>query len=114
MEDLSLHIKFSFCHCSKKIESIGKMTALTQEEVASHTRTVVQGLEALRNEHNSILSGINSTLASAHHPPDSNVISEKAGILQKSLDQIELGLSEAQVMYSPNLRECGFEKAEAH
>ncbi|KAK4314833.1 hypothetical protein Pmani_013903 [Petrolisthes manimaculis] len=75
------------------------MTALTQEEVASHTRTVVQGLEALRNEHNSILSGINSTLAAAaHHPPDSNVISEKAGILQKSLDQIELGLSEAQIM----------------
>ncbi|XP_071551977.1 kinesin light chain isoform X13 [Panulirus ornatus] len=74
------------------------MTALTQEEVASHTRTVVQGLEALRNEHNSILNGINSTLASSHHPPDSNVISEKAGIIQKSLDQIELGLSEAQIM----------------
>lgn len=74
------------------------MTALTQEEVASHTRTVVQGLEALRNEHNSILSGISSTLSSTHHPPDSNVISEKAGILQRSLDQIELGLSEAQIM----------------
>lgn len=73
------------------------MTALTQEEVASHTRTVVQGLEALRNEHNSILSGISSTLSSTHHSPDSNVISEKAGILQRSLDQIELGLSEAQV-----------------
>ncbi|XP_071551821.1 kinesin light chain isoform X2 [Panulirus ornatus] len=83
---------------NKKIESIGRMTALTQEEVASHTRTVVQGLEALRNEHNSILNGINSTLASSHHPPDSNVISEKAGIIQKSLDQIELGLSEAQIM----------------
>ncbi|XP_050731753.1 kinesin light chain-like isoform X12 [Eriocheir sinensis] len=82
----------------KKIESIGRMTALTQEEVASHTRTVVQGLEALRNEHNSILSGISSTLSSTHHPPDSNVISEKAGILQRSLDQIELGLSEAQIM----------------
>ncbi|KAK8393145.1 hypothetical protein O3P69_013283 [Scylla paramamosain] len=82
----------------KKIENIGRMTALTQEEVATHTRTVVQGLEALRNEHNSILSGISSTLSSAHHPPDSNVIAEKAGILQRSLDQIELGLSEAQIM----------------
>lgn len=58
----------------------------------------MQGLEALRNEHNSILSGISSTLSSTHHPPDSNVISEKAGILQRSLDQIELGLSEAQIM----------------
>ncbi|XP_045110737.1 kinesin light chain-like isoform X5 [Portunus trituberculatus] len=82
----------------KKIENIGRMTALTQEEVATHTRTVVQGLEALRNEHNSILSGISSTLSSAHHPPDSNVIAEKASILQRSLDQIELGLSEAQIM----------------
>ncbi|XP_069995416.1 kinesin light chain isoform X3 [Penaeus vannamei] len=84
---------------SKKIESIGRMTALTQEEVVSHTRTVVQGLEALRNEHNSILTGINNSITSAqHHPPDSNVFSEKAGIIQKSLDQIELGLSEAQIM----------------
>ncbi|XP_069177710.1 kinesin light chain isoform X4 [Procambarus clarkii] len=94
----SQHLQASLDTHSKKIESIGRMTALTQEEVASHTRTVVQGLEALRNEHNSILSGINSTLSSSHHPPDSNVISEKAGILQKSLDQIELGLSEAQIM----------------
>ncbi|XP_069995417.1 kinesin light chain isoform X4 [Penaeus vannamei] len=89
----------SLPHASKKIESIGRMTALTQEEVVSHTRTVVQGLEALRNEHNSILTGINNSITSAqHHPPDSNVFSEKAGIIQKSLDQIELGLSEAQIM----------------
>ncbi|XP_064088560.1 kinesin light chain-like isoform X4 [Macrobrachium nipponense] len=81
----------------KKIESIGRMTALTQEEVVSHTRTVVQGLEALRNEHNSILTGINSSLTH-QQPPDSNVVHEKAGIIQKSLDQIELGLSEAQIM----------------
>ncbi|XP_066953558.1 kinesin light chain isoform X11 [Macrobrachium rosenbergii] len=73
------------------------MTALTQEEVVSHTRTVVQGLEALRNEHNSILTGINSSLTH-QQPPDSNVVHEKAGIIQKSLDQIELGLSEAQIM----------------
>ncbi|XP_076046913.1 kinesin light chain isoform X3 [Oratosquilla oratoria] len=82
----------------KKIESIGKMTAMTQEEMVSHTRTVVQGLEALRNEHNSILAGLNSTLKAQQHINDSNLISEKAGIIQKSLDQIELGLSEAQIM----------------
>lgn len=84
----------------KKIESIGRMTALTQEEVVSHTRTVVQGLEALRNEHNSILTGISSTLQAVaqqqQQQPDNNV--EKSGIIQKSLDQIELGLSEAQIM----------------
>ena len=40
--------------CSKKIEEIGKMTALTQEEIVSSTKTVIQGLEALRNEHNQV------------------------------------------------------------
>ena len=39
---------------SKKIEEIGKMTALTQEEIVSSTKTVIQGLEALRNEHNQV------------------------------------------------------------
>ena len=77
----------------QKIENIGKMTALTQEEVVSHTRTVVQGLEALKSEHNSILGGLNP-----NNNSDSNVV-EKSGILQRSLDQIELGLSEAQVRY---------------
>lgn len=78
------------------------MTAVTQEEVVSHTRTVVQGLEALRSEHNSILGGLNggnNSQNSTPLPKDSNVVSEKAGILQKSLDQIELGLSEAQVTF---------------
>ncbi len=34
--------------CSRKIEDIGKMTALGQEEILQNTRTVVQGLEALK------------------------------------------------------------------
>ncbi|XP_066953554.1 kinesin light chain isoform X7 [Macrobrachium rosenbergii] len=93
----SRDVSESLQETGKKIESIGRMTALTQEEVVSHTRTVVQGLEALRNEHNSILTGINSSLTH-QQPPDSNVVHEKAGIIQKSLDQIELGLSEAQIM----------------
>ncbi|XP_018011097.1 kinesin light chain isoform X3 [Hyalella azteca] len=84
----------------KKIESIGEMTAVSQEDVVNHTRTIVQGLEALRNEHTTILAGLNTALE--HSPtqaqqPVQNV-PEKAGILQKSLDQIELGLSEAQIM----------------
>ncbi|KAF2362307.1 Tetratricopeptide-like helical domain [Trinorchestia longiramus] len=76
------------------------MTAVSQEEVVNHTRTIVQGLEALRNEHTSILAGLNNT---TEHPPAQvqqpvQNVPEKAGILQKSLDQIELGLSEAQIM----------------
>jgi len=86
----------------KKIESIGKMTAVSQEEVVNHTRTIVQGLEALRNEHTSILSALNTTIQHTSkettESSDSGNVSEKAGIIQKSLDDIELGLSEAQIM----------------
>lgn len=77
------------------------MTAVSQEEVVNHTRTIVQGLEALRNEHTTILAGLNSALEHSpqQSPQQPKNVPEKAGILQKSLDQIELGLSEAQVPY---------------
>ena len=48
--------------CSKKIEDIGRMTAVSQEEVVNHTRTIVQGLEALRNEHTTILAGLHTAM----------------------------------------------------
>ena len=67
------------------------MTQMTQEEIMTNTKTVVQGLEALKNEHNSILNGL-STLGADD---------EKKGLVQKSLDTIELGLGEAQVTNSP-------------
>lgn len=78
------------------------MTAVSQEEVVNHTRTIVQGLEALRNEHTTILAGLNTAMQHAqqeqiNNSTDAGNVPEKAGILQKSLDQIELGLSEAQV-----------------
>ncbi|GLH11726.1 Kinesin light chain [Gryllus bimaculatus] len=111
------------------------MTQMTQEEIVTNTKTVVQGLEALRNEHNSILNGLTSSLELAvqaakqqqqqqqhlqqqqlqqqqqqqqgggggggDQPPQVDaaaVVEEKKGLVQKSLDMIELGLGEAQVM----------------
>nr|CAG4646135.1 EOG090X03K5 [Macrothrix elegans] len=72
---------------------------MTQEEIVSSTKTVSQGLEALRAEHQSILQGLNGSLKAANQEKlDSNVIEEKAGLIKKSLDMIELGLGEAQVM----------------
>lgn len=97
----------------KKIESIGRMTQMTQEEIMSNTKTVMQGLEALKNEHNSILSGLTAAsveltmnaveraqmaVAAAAHNAETSVIHEKQGLVQKSLEMIELGLGEAQVM----------------
>ncbi|KAG8188545.1 hypothetical protein JTE90_007155 [Oedothorax gibbosus] len=84
----------------KKIENIGKMTQMTQEEIITNTKTVIQGLEALKNEHNSILNGLLTSLEAVQHekPNDGNVVEEKTSIIKKTLDSIELGLGEAQVM----------------
>lgn len=77
---------------------------MTQEDVISNTKTVIQGLEALKNENNTLLNGIRSDLKNAG--PDSSsldkanrkLLEEKANIIEKSMSNIELGLSEAQVM----------------
>ena len=41
-EDLFYLQIIVFLYCRKKIEEIGKMTALSQEEILSNTKTVVQ------------------------------------------------------------------------
>lgn len=76
--------KFRF---RKKIENIGKMTQMTQEEIVTNTKTVLQGLEALRVEHLSIIAG----LSEDKKDPD------KSDIISKNIESIELGLGEAQV-----------------
>lgn len=81
-----------FYFSRKKIENIGKMTQMTQEEIVSNTKTVLQGLEALRVEHLSIIAG----LSEEKKDPD-KAGSDKADIIQKNIDNIELGLGEAQV-----------------
>jgi kinesin light chain len=63
------------------------MTQMTQEEIVTNTKTVLQGLEALRHEHMSIMSN----LTEGKKDPD------KVDIIQKNLENIELGLGEAQV-----------------
>ncbi|XP_023315919.1 kinesin light chain isoform X6 [Trichogramma pretiosum] len=74
----------------KKIENIGRMTAMTQEEIVAGARTVAQGLEALRVEHSGLLNGLQSQEAPAAR--------DKAGLISKNIEMIELGLGEAQVM----------------
>lgn len=77
---------------------------MTQEDVISDTKTVIQGLEALKNENTTILSGIRSDLKNAGSDGSSldkanrKLLEEKANIIEKSMSSIELGLSEAQVM----------------
>ncbi|XP_052770286.1 kinesin light chain-like isoform X7 [Mya arenaria] len=86
---------------SKRIEEIGKMSSLSQEDIMANTKTVIQGLDTLKNEHQQILSGLLTSLKSVKQEKgDTNLMEEKTNILKKSLETIELGLSEAQVMMS--------------
>lgn len=64
------------------------MTQMTQDEIIINTKTVLQGLEALRVEHASLISGIG----------ENNKDDEKNYIIKNNVDNIELGISEAQVM----------------
>ncbi|UYV77508.1 KLC4 [Cordylochernes scorpioides] len=89
------------CVARKKIECIGKMTQMTQEEILTNTKTVIQGLEALKNEHHSILNGLLSSLRAVQMDnagSPASLMEEKAGLIRKNLNSIELGLGEAQVM----------------
>ncbi|XP_055879069.1 kinesin light chain-like isoform X7 [Biomphalaria glabrata] len=83
----------------KKIEEIGKMTALNQDEIVSNTKTVIQGLDTLKNDYQQILNTLlNSIKTIKRENGDTNLVEEKTNILQRSLETIELGLGEGQVM----------------
>ena len=86
----------------KKIEEIGEKTsspAMTQEEIISSTKTVVQGLETLRVEHHQVLNGLQA--GSDSEKTDTGAIGlneEKTSLLKKSIEMIELAMGEAQVI----------------
>uniref|UniRef100_A0A3Q3F1V7 Kinesin light chain n=1 Tax=Labrus bergylta TaxID=56723 RepID=A0A3Q3F1V7_9LABR len=67
--------------------NLRKETMLSADEILCSTQQVIAGLEALRGENCSLLESLQS-----------RVEQEKTSIIRQSLERIELGLSEAQVM----------------
>ncbi|XP_034015809.1 kinesin light chain 1 isoform X2 [Thalassophryne amazonica] len=82
--------------CMKEEDDSGEK--LSQDEIISRTKQVVQGLEALKQEHHSILEGLLSTLRCLKQDEEGVVVEEKSHMIRKSLEMLDLGLSEAQVM----------------
>ncbi|XP_061664398.1 kinesin light chain 2 [Syngnathoides biaculeatus] len=64
---------------------------LSQDEIVVNAKAVMQGLETLRGEHARLLD----SLLDCAHP---SAAREKSGALRKSVEAIELGLGEAQVI----------------
>uniref|UniRef100_A0A670YNS9 Kinesin light chain n=1 Tax=Pseudonaja textilis TaxID=8673 RepID=A0A670YNS9_PSETE len=80
-----------------------KLEKMSQDEIVLGTKAVVQGLETLRSEHHSLLAALLDTVSRLEPPPqqlphESSAAQEKALLLRKSLEAIELGLGEAQVI----------------
>ena len=74
------------------------MTSLSQEDIISNTKTVIQGLDTLKTEHHQILNGLMTSMKTIQKENgDTNLMEEKTNIMKKALENIELGLSEAQV-----------------
>ncbi|KAI3368091.1 hypothetical protein L3Q82_026238 [Scortum barcoo] len=69
---------------------------LSQDEIISRTKQVIQGLEALKQEHHSILEGLLGTLRCLKQDEEGVLVEEKSHMIRKSLEMLELGLSEAQ------------------
>ena len=86
----------------KKIEEIGEKTsspAMTQEDIITSTKTVVQGLETLRVEHHQVLNGLQACADTEKTNTSSTGLNdEKISLLKKSIEMIELAMGEAQVI----------------
>ncbi|KAJ6656900.1 hypothetical protein lerEdw1_002901, partial [Lerista edwardsae] len=75
-----------------------KLEKMSQDEIVLGTKAVVQGLETLRTEHHSLLAALLDTVNRLEQQHESSAAQEKAVLLRKSLEAIELGLGEAQVI----------------
>uniref|UniRef100_A0A1I7YE11 Kinesin light chain n=1 Tax=Steinernema glaseri TaxID=37863 RepID=A0A1I7YE11_9BILA len=73
------------------------MTNLTQEDIVNNTRTVLQGLEALKMEHVTIEENLERN-RSFLEPEESVLFDEKLSIIRKNMDTLTLAIDEAQVM----------------
>lgn len=72
---------------------------LSQEEILGSTRLVSQGLESLHSEHQAVLQSLSHTIECLQQGGhEEGLVHEKARQLRRSMENIELGLSEAQVM----------------
>lgn len=68
------------------------MACLTQDEIVSRTRTVLQGLESLKTENSQLLINLNAAAKA-----EDDITNEKITLIKKSAEAMELGISEAQV-----------------
>ncbi|GMR60839.1 hypothetical protein PMAYCL1PPCAC_31034, partial [Pristionchus mayeri] len=70
------------------------MTSVAQEDILRNTRTVLQGLEALREEHAAIRTGLYANVGAE----ETQLVTEKKSIVETNMDKISNAIEDAQVM----------------
>lgn len=65
---------------------------MSQDNILQSAKSVIQGLDALKHEHAKMLESVLDSMGSPVLV-DTNKLEEKAGLLRKSMDMIELGKS---------------------
>jgi kinesin light chain len=72
---------------------------MNQDDILQNTRTVVQSLEALKNEHSSMIKGLCEKLESFKNDMSTRtIVQEEISILKNSDEMVHLGISEATVL----------------
>ena len=64
---------------------------MSQDDILQSAKSVIQGLDALKNEHGKMLDSLVDSMKNTPTQTDTNKLEEKAGLLRKSMDMIELG-----------------------
>ncbi|KAE9416727.1 hypothetical protein Angca_002491, partial [Angiostrongylus cantonensis] len=80
----------------RKIESLARMSNMTQEDVATGLRTVQQGLEALRDEHGTVCTTLESSLKGISED-EAPIPREKHHQISDNVTNISTGLEEVTV-----------------
>ncbi|KAF8387346.1 hypothetical protein PRIPAC_76488, partial [Pristionchus pacificus] len=75
------------------------MVALSQEDVLRKAKTVLQGLEALREDHAAIRIGLNANIG----VEDAELVEEKKAIVETNMDKISHAIEDAQMMLTLTL-----------
>jgi kinesin light chain len=72
--------------------------ALSQDEIIRQTKAIVQGLDSLRADHVQTLASLQSN-NKVDSSDNSVPTDDRISAVTKSLEQLELGIGEAQVLY---------------
>uniref|UniRef100_A0A1I7X0S2 ANK_REP_REGION domain-containing protein n=1 Tax=Heterorhabditis bacteriophora TaxID=37862 RepID=A0A1I7X0S2_HETBA len=90
--------ELTICYCvRRKIESLAKMSNMSQEDVCTGLRTVQQGLEALRDEHSSVSVALEASLKGINDD-EAPMPREKFQQISDNLGGIFCGMEEVTMM----------------